>query len=160
MTFRNILASMFAILSVTSMVSTLTARAISPGSGHQQAPTPAASAPRSVLDGIYTEAQAKRGEPLYAQQCASCHGQTLEGMDMAPGLTGNAFMSNWSGLTVGDLFERIRLTMPQDDPGHLTRQQDADVVAYLLSVSKYPPGKTELPLETEMLKQIRLEAAK
>jgi len=125
-------------------------------SGLQQTP-PAA---RSLLDGVYTEEQAKRGEPLYAQNCASCHGQSLEGMDMAPGLNGGAFLSNWTGLTVGDLFERIRLTMPQDDPGKLSRQQDADIVAYILLINKFPAGKTELPRETEVLKQIKFEATK
>jgi len=84
----------------------------------------------------------------------------LDGMDMAPGLTGSGFISNWNGLTVGDLFERIRLTMPQDDPGRLSRQQDADIVAYVLNVNKYPQGKAELPLESEMLKQIRFDAPK
>src|SRR5713101_3932311 len=147
MTFRKISAGMLAMLSVTSMI-------------RAQVPSSAASAPRSVLDGVYTEAQAKRGEPLYAQQCASCHGPTLDGMDMAPGLTGSGFISNWNGLTVGDLFERIRLTMPQDDPGRLSRQQDADIVAYVLNVNKYPQGKAELPLESEMLKQIRFDAPK
>jgi mono/diheme cytochrome c family protein len=129
----------------------------------QQPPAPSTAAPgstRSVLDGVYTEEQAKGGEPLYRQQCASCHGATLEGMDMAPGLSGGAFIANWNGTTVGDLFERIRLTMPQDDPGKLSRQQCAEILAYLLSVSKYPVGKTELPRETEALKQIKFEAAK
>ncbi len=124
------------------------------------ASTQATQGSRSVLDGVYTEEQAKRGAPLYAQQCSSCHGQTLEGLDMAPGLTGGTFVSNWNGLTVGDIFERIRLTMPQDDPGKLSRQQDADIVAYLLQVNKYPAGKSELPLETEVLKQIKFEPTK
>jgi quinoprotein glucose dehydrogenase len=122
--------------------------------------TAAAPTARSVLDGAFTEEQAKRGEPVYAQNCASCHGQSLEGMDMAPGLNGGAFLSNWNGLTVGDLFERIRLTMPQDDPGKLSRQQDADIVAYILQTNKFPAGKTELPRETEVLKQIKFEATK
>jgi S-disulfanyl-L-cysteine oxidoreductase SoxD len=115
---------------------------------------------KSVLDGAYTEEQAKRGQEVFTQSCASCHGQSLEGMDMAPGLNGGAFLSNWNGLTVGDLFERVRLTMPQDDPGRLSRQQDADVVAYVLQVNKFPAGKTELPTQTEILKQIKFEAPK
>jgi hypothetical protein len=84
----------------------------------------------------------------------------MEGMDMAPGLAGGAFIANWNGTSVGDLFERIRVTMPQDDPGKLSRAQSADLVAYLLSVNKYPAGKTELPRDTEPLKQIKFEAAK
>jgi hypothetical protein len=68
------------------------------------------TASHSVLDGVFTEAQAKRGERLYGQLCTSCHGPALAGDDEAPGLTGGAFMSNWSGTTVGELADRIRLT--------------------------------------------------
>jgi len=68
--------------------------------------------------------------------------------------------SNWNGLTVGDLFDRIRKTMPQGSPGKLTRQQDADILAYLLSFNKFPAGKTELQKQVEFLKEIRFEATK
>jgi quinoprotein glucose dehydrogenase len=115
---------------------------------------------QSVWDGVYTEEQAKRGAAVYRQYCASCHGNELEGGEMAPGLTGGGFSSNWNGLTVGDLFDRTRNTMPQDNPGALTREQDADVVAYVLSVNKFPVGKTELSSQSEMLKQIKFESVK
>src|SRR5215472_2239857 len=97
---------------------------------------------RSVWDGVYTQAQAKRGEVLYAEQCASCHGLALNGGESAPPLTGGEFMSNWNTLTVGDLFDRIRSTMPANNPGHLTRDQAADIVAQILTVNQFPPGST------------------
>ncbi len=115
---------------------------------------------RSVWDGVYTEEQAKRGEPLYQKECAACHGDTLAGGESAPTLTGGAFLANWNGYTVGDLFDRIRKTMPQSAPGRLTRQQDADILAFMLSANKFPAGKTELYRQSEMLKEIRFEAAK
>jgi cytochrome c len=118
------------------------------------------SSERSVWDGVYTEEQAKRGETLYEKQCSTCHGDKLAGRESAPPLTGGAFMANWNGLTLGDLFERIRRTMPQDAPGKLSRQQNADVLAYMLSFNKFPVGKTELYRQAEMLKEIRFEAAK
>jgi S-disulfanyl-L-cysteine oxidoreductase SoxD len=134
----------------------------------QQPPSPAAASQAattaspagSVQEGVYTEEQAKRGAAIYEKECSSCHGSTMEGLDMAPPLSGAAFIANWNGLTVGDLFERIRLSMPQDDPGRLSRQQDADVLAFILSVNKFPAGKSELARETEPLKQIRFETAK
>ncbi len=61
---------------------------------------------------------------------------------------------------MGDLFDRIRKTMPQSNPGRLTRQQDADILAFLLSVNKFPAGKTELYRQSEMLREIRFESAK
>ncbi len=115
---------------------------------------------RSVWDGVYTEEQAKRGEELYRKECASCHGDTLVGGGGAAPLTGGAFLSNWNGLTVGDLFDRIRKTMPQGSLGKLSKQQDADILAYLLSFNKFPAGKTELQKQVEVLKEIRFEATK
>ena len=112
---------------------------------------------RAVSDGVYTEEQAKRGEAVYGQTCASCHGPALMGTEMAPPLTGAEFLANWYDLTVGDLSEKIRLAMPADDPGSLNKEQIADVVTYMLSVNKYPAGQTELPTDTELLKQIKIE---
>jgi len=84
----------------------------------------------------------------------------LTGGESAPPLTGGAFQANWNGLTLGDLFDRIRKTMPQSAPGRLTRQQNADVLAFMLSVNKFPAGKTELHRQSEMLKEIRFETKK
>jgi mono/diheme cytochrome c family protein len=123
-----------------------------------QEPAPAES--RSVWDGVYTEEQAKRGEPLYHKECATCHGDAMAGGESAPPLTGGTFLSNWNGLTLGDLFERIRKTMPLNAPGKLNRQQNADILAYTLSANKFPPGKTELSRQTEFLKEIRFEAVR
>ena len=115
---------------------------------------------RSVWDGVFTEEQAKRGEAVYTKECAPCHSDTLIGGGGASPLTGGAFMSNWNGLTLGDLFDRIRKTMPQGAPGKLTRQQDADVLAYILSFNKFPAGKTELQRQVEFLREIRFDATK
>jgi S-disulfanyl-L-cysteine oxidoreductase SoxD len=117
----------------------------------------AAQTTRSVWDGVYSEDQAKRGSALYAKQCASCHGAELTGGESAPALVGDGFLSNWNGTTVGDLFERIRKSMPQDDPGKLSRQQNADILAFMFSANKFPTGKTDLDRETEVLKLIKFE---
>jgi mono/diheme cytochrome c family protein len=115
---------------------------------------------RTVWDGVYTEEQAKRGEPLYNKNCAECHGETLEGIEMAPALVGGDFLDKWAGETLGDLFERIRATMPKEKPGRLSREINADITAYMLRVNEFPPGKAELPRDTQILKQIRIDATK
>ena len=120
----------------------------------------AAQTTRSVWDGVYTADQAKRGGDLYSDQCASCHGLALNGGEMAPPLTGGEFMSNWNGLTVGDLFDRIRTTMPADSPGKLSREKVADILAHILSVNQFPAGSMELPRQSEVLKEIKFEANK
>ncbi len=101
--------------------------------GLLRAQAPTSSDSRSVWDGVYTEEQAKRGETIYRKECAACHGDILTGGESAPPLTGGAFLANWNGLTMGDLFDRIRKTMPQSAPGRLTRQQDADILAFMPS---------------------------
>lgn len=117
-------------------------------------PIPAAGGP------LYTAAQAARGHALYDQQCALCHGAGLEGVEMAPSLAGADFMERWTGQPVGDLFERIRATMPKNKPGSLSREENADITAYLLSVNQFPAGSSELPSETQALNRLRIEAVK
>lgn len=115
---------------------------------------------RTVWDGVYTSEQSTRGKGLYAQTCANCHGAGLEGIDMSPALTGGAFMSNWNDLTVGDLAERIRTTMPMDRPGTMTRDEIADVTAFMLEANKFPSGSSALPEQVPAMRQIRILAQK
>ena len=117
-------------------------------------------AAHSVWDGTYTKEQAKRGEVLYAQHCSSCHGPELLGNDEAAPLTGSAFLANWDGLSVEDLTERIRVSMPPNNLGKLSRQQITDIISYTLSFNSFPAGKAELSPKSELLKQIRIEASK
>jgi mono/diheme cytochrome c family protein len=116
-----------------------------------------AQAPRSASQGVYTADQAKRGDPIYKEQCAACHGDNLEGSGPMPPLTGPDFAKNWNGKTLGELFEKTHTTMPATAPGSLSEQQTADVLAYVLSIAKYPAGTTELAANAEPLKGITLD---
>ena len=120
----------------------------------------AQSAGATVWDGVFTEEQVKRGATAYQSECSNCHGPSLEGADMTPPLVGGGFTSNWNDLTLGDLFERIRLTMPLDNPGKLSRQQNVDVIAFILQTNAWPSGTTELVPDAGGLKQIKIEAAR
>lgn len=115
---------------------------------------------KTQWDGIYTAEQATRGDAVYVEKCSSCHGAELNGGEMAPGLIGGEFTANWNDLSIGDLFERMRISMPQNNPGSLSRQQNADVLAYLLSKANYPAGTTEMPSQTEVLNGIKFAAMK
>jgi len=115
-------------------------------------------APRSVWDGVYTLGQAKRGA-LKSGLCVECHGDGFMG-GPAPELAGADFAAKWQGRSVGDLFDLIRLTMPDNDPGALSREEYADLVAYILAVNKFPAGTTEISTSLEPLSQIRILAAK
>jgi|SRR5688572_23663419 mono/diheme cytochrome c family protein len=113
-------------------------------------------AARTVWDGVYTEAQSKRGQALYNERCASCHSDSLMGGESATALVGGSFEAGWNDLTVADLFERTRISMPQDKPGSLSRQQVADVLAYIFDVNKFPKGEKELDKSLPALKAIKL----
>jgi len=115
--------------------------------------------PRSASEGAYTTAQIKRGAALYAQKCETCHGQKLIGGE-APPLAGADFMANWTAYSVGDLFEKLRNTMPANDPRSLNNQEYADIIALILSANQFPSGSSELPGTPERLKQIRFESTK
>lgn len=115
---------------------------------------------RTVWDGVYTEDQARRGEKVYAATCVKCHVETLLGDGTATALTGTGFAANWDGVTLGEMAERTRTTMPDDDPGKLSRQQVADVIAFVLKFNKLPAGEIELPAQTEALNQITFLATK
>ena len=109
---------------------------------------------RTTWDSVYTAEQAGRGETTYSKTCARCHQASLGGADEAPALTGSAFMGSWNGQPLQSLHDRIRTTMPTDTPGTYSRQEIADVMAYMLKFNQFPAGKTELPSGDEELKQI------
>ena len=115
-------------------------------------------APRSVWGGVYTAEQADRGSPLYAAECGECHGPSLEGGETAPALAGADFRWAWNGLSVGDLFERLRVSMPEGRPRALTRAQKVDVLAYMLRENAFPAGDAELPGRGSRLDAIAFEA--
>jgi len=113
---------------------------------------------RSVWRGVYTDEQAKRGESLYRLRCASCHGDKLTGGESAPPLAGGQFLSTWNGLTLDVLFDRIRISMPSDNPARVGRVAKADILAYILSMNRFPAGRTELQYKSELLKEILFQA--
>ena len=104
----------------------------------------AAGQGRTVWDGVYTAEQARRGAEAYEEACAECHGADLGGGDMAPGLAGVEFVYNWHGFSARDLFERLRVSMPPDQPNRVSRQAKADILAFMLEANGMPAGDAEL----------------
>ncbi len=67
-------------------------------------------ASQTVLDGVFTAAQADRGGAVYDEHCASCH----DGADVdGPPLTGAPFVDRWREDTLAGLFEFMKTAMPQ-----------------------------------------------
>jgi mono/diheme cytochrome c family protein len=118
----------------------------------------AATASRSIWDGVFSAEQVARGKTSYANECADCHGEELEGDGKkSPALKGPVFFKNWRNKSVSRLIETTRRTMPPEDPAILSRQVCTDVVAYILAENGYPTGKTDLAVDAADLRQIVLE---
>ena len=94
------------------------------------------SSAKTVWDGIYTEAQAARGESRYRTSCSGCH-------DEGP-RRGEAFMRDWSGTDLSGLFVRMKTSMPPGAPGSLSDADYVDIAAYMLRVNDFPAGRDEL----------------
>lgn len=110
------------------------------------------AAPTEGMPPTFTTAQANRGQGLYLQNCAACHGENLNDGEFggAP-LNGNYFHDHWAGLSVGDLFGFLSSAMPPDRPGQLSPQTYADITAFLLSRNGYNPSGQELPSNVDTL---------
>lgn len=105
---------------------------------------------RTAANGIFTDAQARRGEGVYAQQCASCHAADLSGSG-APALAGQDFLDIWNEMSIADLVEKIATSMPTSAPGSLGRGQVTDLVAFILESNDFPAGSAELDSDDQTL---------
>jgi mono/diheme cytochrome c family protein len=109
----------------------------------------------SIWDGIYTDAQAARGQDRYKASCATCHAEDLLGAS-GPALVGESFMQRWNGTSVNDMLVVLRQTMPQDSPDSLGTPGYLDLIAFVLKNNSAPPGATELPGDAAALQRIRI----
>ena len=107
---------------------------------HHANPSAFPAQARLLSDGVYSEAQASRGERVYRGTCERCHGPTLEGSEMAPPLQGEAFLHGWDGEVLTELMMFLQQTMPEDAPGGLRDEEYRDVLTFLLATNGFPPG--------------------
>jgi mono/diheme cytochrome c family protein len=112
---------------------------------------------KTVLDGVYTDAQAARGKNQFDTHCVVCHKEDLTG-DVGPALVGAAFNKKWNLQTVNQLFTEIKTRMPDNEPGSLKDETYLDIVTYILQANKFPAGEEELPVNAELLGNILITA--
>jgi len=115
---------------------------------------------RTTQDGVYSDAQAKRGDATYAKLCTSCHVADLSGSGQAPALADADFVKEWNDQPLSDLYDRIQATMPADAPGSMKPADVADVMAFILARARMPAGAGDLPSERAALKSIIFTAPK
>jgi cytochrome c len=106
----------------------------------------------SVWSGVYSLAQAERGEKIYKAECGRCHSPDIR--LSRPAFVGTRFFDRWRNRSVGDIFMYIKVNMPQDAPDSLTNREYVDIVAHLLHENRFPTGESELPAEFDALSNI------
>lgn len=103
---------------------------------------------RTVNDAVYSKAQAKVGEKLYADHCILCHDKKYF----------RPVLKRWEGQPLTILFTVMSTSMPESNPGFLTEKEYVDILAYILSLSRYAPGDTELDYRNSALNEITVAA--
>ena len=98
---------------------------------------------RSVLDGVYTDAQANRGAAAYDTACSGCHRADLSG-GTGPALREQRFAQQYAGKDLKTLFTKIATTMPRNAAGSLSDTVNLDIVAHVLKENGFPAGAREL----------------
>jgi mono/diheme cytochrome c family protein len=121
------------------------------------APAAGGALPTDIWQGVFTNAQAKRGDKIYAQHCAMCHMVDMGGKEPAPELAGDNFLAKWLGHDVGELYTRVSTTMPAGNPGTLKPNEYADLVALLLQANNFKGGQVEMKPDVAALKQIKIK---
>ena len=113
------------------------------------APLAAQNAGKTTHSGVYSRDQANRGLDVYMGMCKSCHSPDA--------YTAATFTSKWEGRSLAELYLFLRDQMPKNEPGSLTPEEYADVLAYLLSINRMPAGDVELPADADRMKSIRFQ---
>jgi mono/diheme cytochrome c family protein len=115
--------------------------------GQPAAVAVAATSPQTpkIWTGVYSAAQARRGEGQFQKDCLTCHGFDLQGLPgRGPALSGPAFMTNWETESVATLFAKLKTTMPRNNPGSLTEDGYLDLLAFMLKANNYPEGAADV----------------
>ena len=101
---------------------------------------------KTVLDGVYSDAQATRGQAAYTAHCSVCHGDALEGVS-APQLTGDRFLERWREDTLDTIYNFIRQNMPlgrAPDASPIPASDYLDILTHILKMNGYRAGPSEL----------------
>jgi mono/diheme cytochrome c family protein len=113
----------------------------------------AAQAPtKSTYDGVYTKAQAERGQKTFSDKCTACHESSR--------FSGDTFHESWDGKALKEIWDVASGTMPEDNPGSLKQQEYADIIAYFLSLNEYPAGEAELQPGAAAMAAIKVDKKK
>ena len=102
--------------------------------------------PRTINDAIYSKAQAETGEQLYKEHCLTCHDKKYF----------RPVLKAWDGRSLEVFITVMSASMPESNPGALLEKEYVDILAYILSLGRYPAGDTELDYKDGALNEITI----
>ena len=102
--------------------------------------------PSTINDKIYSKDQAKVGAQLYKDNCIACHDKKYF----------RPVFKAWDGQPLSVLFAVMSASMPESNPGSLPEQDYVDILAYILSLNRYPAGDAALQHENGALNEITI----
>ena len=145
---KNLLAHAALVVLLTGCASTQESAPAGAAAPPAAAPAAAATPAAETSSGgaFYTAAQASRGQGLFRDNCISCHASSE--------FAGASFERRWTNRAIGDIYEFVLYSMPDDNPGGLPEQTYVDIIAYLLQMNDFPAGETELPRSMDQLRQM------
>lgn len=115
----------------------------------------AAQGAKTTAQGVFTEAQAIRGQKAYMDACARCHAEDLLGAS-GPALTGDFFANRFVGSSVAEMLKTVRRSMPLEAPDSLGTPMYVDITSFILQSNGSQAGATELPTDTAALQEIQV----
>ena len=112
---------------------------------------------RSVWSGVYSAAQASRGEYDYKDdECSICHAEDLSGDSGVTELAGSDFMTDWDGKSVLQLVRHMH-SMPMGGSNDIGLVEATELTAFLLRENGIPAGNSDLPADRRVLAGIRID---
>ena len=115
----------------------------------------AGSAAHADPAAYFSKSQVHAGKKAYAQNCAACHGSSLQG-GAGPALQGSKFASSlkFGNMSSTQLYDFISQHMPKNNPGGLSEKHYLQIYSYILSRNGFSSGQSDLTKKG--LKKIKL----
>ncbi len=105
---------------------------------------------QTINDSVYTKDQAKIGKQLYQDNCIACHDKKYF----------RPVLKAWNGQPLSVLFAVMSASMPESNPGSLPEKDYVDILAYILSLNRYPAGEARLDHTNNGLDEITITGRK
>lgn len=92
------------------------------------------------VGGPFAAAQATAGHAAFVENCAACHGRSLQGSGEAPPLVGSAFLSSWGARGAEEFYAVIKASMPLGKGNSLPPETYQEIASFIFQANGATPG--------------------